>query len=242
MRSINLYSIFIWLLLFSASAFGQKQALADFNKINEAYQKNSNLSMEIIFSAYSNYVKRDPISSARGLYKIKGSQYYSELDHVITIQNSRYVFNVDADNSLIMIDTPLRDKKKSSLVELDTMVSHYSRMIMTQISDKSRILTLVINSDEMESEYEKIDVYYNTDNYLINKFIMYFSGEMSLDEEEELPEEKPRLEMQFNNINLNPTFALNEFSESEYFTLQGNKFIGLGKYKSFEIIDNRLNK
>ena len=92
------YSLHLLILLLLAAFPAQSQnAKADILRINAAYSKFTDMSMNITYDVYLNAASTVPYQTEVGSYKQHGNLRYSRLKEIESLQNSKYLIVADND-------------------------------------------------------------------------------------------------------------------------------------------------
>ncbi len=234
MLSRILYILFVSLI--SLETLSAQAVSEELKKIKAADLACINASMNISYNVYTNYITQVPFDKLKGVYKKNGQNYFSDIGGILTVRNDKIVFSVDTISRLIILGDHQKQLYRLGIVDLDTLVPFFVKTTVADLKNGQRMITMVFKD---EHEYEKIQLFYNPETYFVNKLILFYSNEQSLDEEEDLTEEKPRLEINYQNINTTSIVPLSDFSEKKYLQLLPNGAIGVDKYAEYEIMDDR---
>ena len=94
--------------------------------------------------------------------------------------------------------------------------------------------------DTTLSTYEKIEVYFSNETFIINEITIYYRRE--IDFSESFPRkngEKPKLNIKFKNINTKPQYSESEFSASNFVSEKQGQKVPARKYLGFKIYDQK---
>ena len=88
------------------------------------------------------------------------------------------------------------------------------------------------------SAYQEVDIYFDNHSYVITKLVLYSRTAQKLAENNpKLKKEKARLEIVFSEMVMNPKLSPTTFSEKNYIEIKGKTITGLGKYRSYKIVN-----
>lgn len=161
---------------------------------------------------------------------------------------------VDFQKSSIIIKPLIKTDAKSTsesnsffnLVGLDTLIKNAADELEKSgaLDNDSEIETISFLNNgnavngiygiELKGEHEeieKINIYYNS-QFWVTKIVMYCAFE----EEFEGKNIKPRIEFNYNYKSFLADKSLNTFSNKNIVTKKGNKWIGVGKYKNYNVV------
>lgn len=240
-------AFFIFLVLFFPFIVKAQKASDDIIKINKALEKANSISMEMTYSVFPNHQSSVPTSVVKGNYKKMGIEYMTNLSGIVTLQNKNYQVSIDPESRNMVVAFPSKDKNPYTIMNIDTLLSESSSVKSELIDKDSKRIRMLFTEEQEEEEdevaiFERVDVIFNTNTFFFEKLIFYYGESMSLDEEEKSPEQKPRLEVKFEKVTINPSFQANAFSEKQFFSLQGKKLICAQGYKDFKIFDQRIKR
>lgn len=226
-------------LIISAQSENYAKAAVDFRLVNQAYYNTAALSMNVNYTLFPGYTSTTPFDRSNGTYMKSGNATYSNLLGIISLSNSKATVTLDSNEQTIVVSDPMKDNFDPKMIELDTMLKLCSSIEYKELDGiryyKLRFDKLLI------SEYNAIEVYIDSKTNLLSRLTLFFRIEMDLDEEgSEYSTDKPRLEIVYTNVNTNPVFNKDQFSETKYVAMQGGNVSAAPAYSKFKVINNKI--
>lgn len=222
-----------------SSTLSAQNAKSDIQKINQVFIAQNEFAISMAYNLYANYSSGVVYSTEKGEVERSGQKEYSKLASIETVINDKYAVVIDNMAKAIMVQKAEKMKQKNVLpISLDTIIKYCKSIEYQKTSSDIGEYTLKMGF----SDYQQIDIYFNTKTFLLTKLVLYSKKAKKLDENDaKLKKEKPRLEIVFAEINLKPEIAPSVFSEATYITISGNTITGNGKYKNYKIINGLKN-
>jgi predicted RNase H-related nuclease YkuK (DUF458 family) len=181
-------------------------------KLNEAYQANSNMSVTTTYKMFPNYTTTTAAQTLTGNLKKKGEQMSYKLENVERLESLHRRIMVNHDSKTVIVQA--NDVERKTYVMDIELEKFLNKKTIGQVIDQGTQLLLTI--PVKLPDVEKVDMYINKTTFLINKIVVYYRQAVRFNAaDENTPKEKPRMEIAF-QINLNPTFANNEFAETKF--------------------------
>lgn len=229
------FCLLLGLMGFSTRLSAQPSAAAvDLNKVNLAYSQAKAISMNIEYNLFSSYTATTAYESSKGKFIRQNTSYYSELLGITTVQNTKHKITVSQAEKSLILSNPTPSNSNPSPVALDSILKICSNIKVVDLGEGKRIYQLSFSTLEF-FDYERIDIQLGS-NQLIEKFVLYFRHAVVLDESDQrLKKEKPRLEITYSAITLNPEVDANLFSEKKYVVALGkNGFQPTPAYTTYQ--------
>lgn len=234
--------LIITILLFSGlnNSIAQKPG-EDFVKINKAYLEHKDIYIEMVYKVYRNWSDEVPLDIKNAVLKKYGALKYYRLDKLETVLTSNYVITVNHSMKIITLlkshITPDFDKKADLLQIVDSSIIKTCRKIEFK-KEKENLNSYTLTPKH--SEYEIIKIVFSSDNYYIRKIIFYYKKEESADGSKKEPKQKPRMEINYVQINPIKEFKSQDFDYSRFLITENGKLVCRKEYRSYQFI-NQLN-
>jgi len=226
------------LILASYFPVKSQDVASDFEKINEAYVKISEISMEMEYKAFSTFESSAPIEKTLGEIKRSGKRVYYKTGNIESLYDSVNNILVDHEEKMISISPAL---KFSGNILPDKKLFDMALKMCEKITYKNINASLACYSMYAAlPEYERIDIIFNKKNYIIEGMNLYFSSKQNLTDDENAKEEKPRLEITYTSIRLSPAFAENEFSEKRFLNKNNEQYTPVAALKNYTVINQTI--
>lgn len=228
-----------FLLITSAKTTHAQNASEDFKKVRAAYDAAPAISMDVLYKSYPDYTTTVENDSQSGSFKRQGSNLYSNLLGIETLQNSQFNIIVENNSKKLVILDPAKASVNISPVNVDSVLSMCSSVKFIEGAGNQRIYKL--SFDKLTSfQYSTIDFCINKETFLIDKIVLYYRDAVNFNyEDKEAPKKKPRLEIIYKNINTHAVFTNEQFSEKKYITVSENAIKPTGTYSAYELINQK---
>jgi len=234
------YCLYIIIFLFAFSAKAQN-AKEDIKKVNESYVKHKDLSMGITYNVFAAYDDNVPMETSAGSYNQHGNARYNRLNEIESVQNSDFSLVIDHDEKMIVIGNPIKfNPGKIMLLDLDSALSMYSsvKYIDNNVSQKGYSMVF---KPTAASEYDKVDMYFNAKTYLVERMVFYYRDKVQLKKtNQDAPEEKPKLEIIFSKISVEPVSDFKFYSAGRFVDKKNGKYVGVGECSSYKVINQKI--
>jgi hypothetical protein len=226
----------------TSSAGIAQNAKADILRINEAYSKFIDMSMNITYNVFLNYSTALPYETEVGFFKQHRNQRYNKLKEIESLQNKDYLVVVDNDQRRIVVGNPVKfDPSKITLLNLDSALSTCSSV--SYLDDKPGLGGYSMRfKPNTISAFDKIELYFDKKTYIVEKLFFYYRQEMKLSKETDAISEKPRLEITFSKFDFKTVNDESVFSESKFIEKKNGKYVAANTYKDYQVIDQKFLK
>jgi hypothetical protein len=225
--------------LFSLFAKSQN-AKEEMKKMNEAYLKHVDLTMDIAYNVYANWTDASPIEKNSGFYMQHGTDRYNKLNRIESVQNKECALVIDNEEKMILVGNPVKfDPAKITMLNLDTAFSKYASVTPIKVSAPQKGYKLIFKTSAA-SEYEAVDIYFNTKTYLMEKMVFYYRNKVQLQKtNRDEAKEKPRLEIIFSKVSTAPNPDLKLYSEPRFIAKTTNSYRAVGTYSSYKLVNQK---
>lgn len=231
-----------WLLLVTIFSKGFSQnSRSDLQKINEKFLTCQKLSVNIIYKVYPSFSSVTPIEETNTRYLKQGNKFLSEMGEFTLLQNSKYFVAIDFSGKTIAINTPVKPEQLFGGInfDIDSLIKYGAKVKHENFSSTEKRIVIFLNED-LKDEIERFEIFYDPETFIPSKLVFYYAYAISADDEGKLPEEKPRIEIVYSNIDFNPSISEKAFSADEIFTESRGEFLAGLRFKDFQILDQRL--
>lgn len=220
----------------------RKQAAADFRAVNEAYTNSDKLRMDVNYTLFPSYTSLTPFEKERGVFMKEGKNTYSNLLGIVSLSNSKVSLTLDSNEQVIVVADPAGKRNGSpSMVDMDTLLGSCSSVEYKLLAGDLKFYKMKFDG-VLFSEYDAIEVYIDPKSNFISRLMLYYRVELDLDEEgSACAKDKPRMEIVYSNIDTNPVFNTDQFSETRMLRPNGKSFSPAPAYSKFRIVNNRIN-
>lgn len=232
----------ISLILLTISICRAQTVTEELKTLNQNIDGLSHFSVKTTYSVFPNYYSTKAFEVTEGVIKKSGPKYISVLGSITVESNDKYIISVDEDRKhIIVADISKAEKQKNPLYNgLDSLFKRSSDSKLLKLENSINRITLNFSKNP-ENGIAKMEVYYDSKNYFLNKLILYYSEDIYLDEDEKGKKDKPRLELKFEHLS---TANIQEgvFSSDRYFKVQKKELVPSAEFKGYTILDQRLKR
>jgi hypothetical protein len=233
---------FLFLLcsvFFCTDSYGQKNAAAvDFKKMNEAYEKHADLSVDVTYNFYDDYAIQTPSEAKKGFYKKHNQSHLTRTANMEMLQNPGFFIIKDEKTKVILAKDPVMNlKPKMTLIALDSMLT-FCKSIKLVETKTQKIYKLHYEHLGL-LEFEDIDIIMNKKNYFIERMVFYYKNPMKRGNNKLEKGKKPRLETLFTNYSVEPIPG-QLFSEKNYVKIHNGKIEAVEQFDKYTILDQRV--
>lgn len=238
-------NLILKIILLTFIAFGLKaqNPSADFKKINLAFL-NTNFSADTKYSLYKNTTDKIALQTETGYYKYNAISHKSimKLGEYTILSSNEYTLTVNSEEKEILF-SKIQKKKSGNdismsntevvLMLVDTLVKYSKGIQYKQINDNEGEYLFIPGY----GEYSKVRIRFSLKNYLITELEFFYKKNYKyLDKTGK--EAKPRLEIFYSNIIVNPGFNNDDFSYNKYISEKGGELILTPEYKYYKLTAN----
>lgn len=236
MRFLSFIIITLLLCTSSFESISQKDS-DELVKINKYLEGNKNFSVKLRYELFTNHTSLKAKERYFGFYLKFQNNHYSNLGDNETIISEKHVIQIYNSEKKIFYSNKPKNINHLTTFNLDSLSKSFkiqSNIVIAQNLSK----IVLVPFDKNKSEYEKIELFYDSKSYCPQKMSIYFKNNIEFSEElGSNNKSKPRLEINFSEYN-SKLGDLNIFAEKNYIVKYKKKLIGVGKYKDYSILDN----
>jgi outer membrane lipoprotein-sorting protein len=237
------HSIRLFILMFCIALQGNAQnAKADILRINEAYSKFKDMSMNITYNVYLNYTAALPYETEVGFYRQHDNLRYSKLKEIESLQNKEYLIVTDNEQKRIVVANPVKfNPAKITLLNLDTALATCSAVNYLTTANGQTGYEMIFKSNVI-SAFDKIELYFSKKTYIVEKMVFFYRQKVKLATETDAIEEKPKLEISFSKFDFQKNTDAGIFSEKKFIEKNGGKYTASATYQGYQVIDQKFLK
>lgn len=239
---IVIFILFFYRLLFPIPTDGfvmadLKTTALDFKRINEAYLSVPGFSEHVQYKMFDTYTSKKPSAIYIGFYNKSQNNFHSFLLKVETLQNAQYNIAVDTINKVMVIKDPAKNSGAEIFsLEIEKVITQCSKVMLKQ---NAKTKWYRMEFSQPASPYSCIELEVSQVG-LINRIVLYFNKEIKTDPA--LPQKaKPRVEIEYTDLNMHPRFGADEFSEKKFIDTKKSP-VGVNQnYPGFRIVNQKRN-
>lgn len=216
-----------------------KQAEQDLLKVRTAYDNTANLSMDVLYKLYSNHTSKSILEEHKGFYCKQGKlNLYMELYGTLTIQNKDYLFVKDDSSKVFLLaknNAPASATPSS--VDFEKLLSVCQSVVEIPAVDNVKGYKLLFGNSDL-LQMSSIEIYFDQTTFLTKKVVLFYNSNLEVNPENgQRKYIKPRLEVNYLNINTAPTFKKEQFDFSKYLKKNATAWQIQKSYSDFELLD-----
>jgi len=221
-----------------------QEAKEDFARINANILGAAKLLVETEYKVFPNHYSQTPKEVSHGIMKQDGNKIYQQIASLQALISNKMSIHMDTVEKLMVISNPVKlesQRTEALKVDLLSSLSKCKRIQYTEVDKTIGMYTLEFK-DNVETEFDKCEFYFNRLSFLPYRLVLYYDEEMDMnDDKREVKNETPRLEITFIKIETSPVFRDSDFDETRFIKQRGNKLLVASLYKGYRLIDNRYS-
>jgi hypothetical protein len=216
-----------------------KQAEIDLAKVRTAYDRTANIAMDVEYKLYANHTTTDVLEVHKGFYCKQGvSNLYMELYGTLTIQNKEYIFVKDDSSKIVLL------AKNKAVISKSPTPADFQKLLtvcntVTAMPTVGNVkgYKLAFPTNELV-EMNAIDIYFDTTNFFATKVVLFYNASLEINPENGVRKYiKPRLEVNYLNINTAPDFKKDQFIFDKYLKKNAKTWQIQNAYSEYELMD-----
>lgn len=217
--------------IFANNPDSLKSVQEDLLKINDAYKNTTNFSLDISYKLYRDHKNSLLVQSEKGSVQKMGNRYHSnQLGQEILFTGS-VVVTVFHEHQIMKVEET--NKFFPSM--------EYSAEFIKEILGYCEGIKPIAKNGNLKGyrfeledyDYSSLEIFYDTTDYFLRKVVMYYETEL----DDEKGTYKPRLEVMYSSIQLNPVLKESDFSEKKFVIKEGERWVPSAAFKSYSISD-----
>lgn len=239
LRKNNSYSIIVVILALvfaNTTSFFAQNLKKDLLAINAAYKNANKLSFVMELDMYENYTSNKLYYSQKVSMKKNGKTTLHSSDETESMNTPDYTIIKDDEEKLITYapkKTVQQTDDVSFMMNVDSLGSLCKSFKFNKESATTNSYDFIMQ--DYYPNYERIKIFYNVKTHFIEKMIFYCDeDDISIHNEDE-KYARARIEINYNNIDTNPSFKDSDFSYQKYMQKKGNKFELNADFKKYEL-------
>ena len=234
--------VLVFVFAFNAESLFAQGFKDEFRMVNETYENKSKITMDIIYNAYESHESSKIVDTYKGNMIRNGASYFTKILDTETIYTDKYSFMLDKGKKQLIVANPIPFKKSNlTMVEVDESLKAYSEVKELTETGDCKVYHFKLR-DNIYSEIESFDFHINKETHLIQKAVLFYSQAMKIDpNDKNAKAKKPRLEVLFLNININPAIDSSLFDYKTYISLSGKDFTLNENYNGYKLINQVYN-
>jgi len=232
------YILFIgnFIILFQNSFSQRQEFLHDWSAVIEHYACTDNKQIEATYYMYSSHESNQVYSTSHSIVKSKNDKIYQNIDEIITLVDPEIMVLVDHNESTILLDrSPRNYFNVISQISFDTSLHSIPKIEILSLTNSYKRYRIYLRS----KEYDKIEMGINPQTKHLIDITLFYSTEISLDEEKPDELSKPKLIIKYK-----PMIKVQEpfytIRDNPFFSFDGNRIQAKNTYKRYQCIDNRI--
>lgn len=207
----------------------------DLIKLNDAYAKIENISMQIKYSVFFDG-KQESNETEVGIIKKSKNKVYTNEFSSESLVNDEYQIIVDHSNKVLIVDYVDKTKSTSSLDKLnvDSLLKGFELVEFKGITESNLKL---YHLSYKYGDVSFVELWLDVKTGFLSKINIHYRGKMEVAEGKF---SKVMASVEYNKIQSNITFSQYTFSEKQYVSITKKEVELASKYKEYQLI-NHLN-
>ncbi len=234
MQRISL--IVLTFVFISVSFLFAQNLKTDLLAINNAYKKANKLSFVMELDMYETYTSNKLYYSQKVSMKKNGKTTVHSSNETESINTPDYTIIKDDEEKLITY-APKRTVKETDdvgfMMNIDSLGTLCKSFKFNKESATTNCYDFIMQ--DYYPNYERIKIFFNAKTHFIEKMIFYCDEDDISTHNEDEKYAKARIEINYNNIDSNPSFKDSDFSYQKYMQKKGNKFELNADLKKYEL-------
>ncbi|MEL6865411.1 MAG: hypothetical protein AAFP19_13380 [Bacteroidota bacterium] len=203
---------------------------ADLEKMYRIYEKATDVYMKMRIRAYTNEQPTQALFEKKATIRKQGNNYLYDLDDSRMLINDRYQVIVDRSEKMILLEKreaePEQQLGQWRTPELDSILSKHPNVEYKGIEEGGKCYVV----EDGEQMIKKVKVIIDQDSGLLKKLTYWYNDQFYL-------QQNGFVIIDFKEANVNPEFAENTFSESQFIQKKDKEFLPVSTYKNYEIVN-----
>ncbi|HKC68384.1 MAG TPA: hypothetical protein VKG26_09145 [Bacteroidia bacterium] len=221
------------------AGFTSDVAFDELHKLNIKYREMKEYSMDLSYKMFVSHTSTKAEQVSHSHYVKKDKIIYMDIEGLHTLQTEKYLIVVVDKDKKVMVSRPTKDVVNQTKIEdIEKSLNQTSTLKMTE-EGNSRVFNVKFKPGA--AQYEKINIYENKKEGLIDKMVFYLGINMKLKPEDpSCKEDKPRMEVYYENVKLQSDVDPILLEESHYIKKKGSDIELSSYYKNYKLINNYL--
>ena len=229
MKKSSIYILLFSFLMINLNLLSAQDAQKDLSHMFKQFQEQS-YTANMVQSWFPSHTASQAVKVETGEIKVKKDQAcYHRLGEVETLYNEQYAMTLNHQMKVMMIQgfNPIQAKK--DLLGFDKEAQNYAQYQYVNIDANYAKYVL----DNQEGDVSRVEVFFHKNTLTLTKMAYFLAAETVFMEGIEGTE--ARMEMEFQQLNFNPTFQEKDFSESRFVTKNSNGFQMNSAYRGYRL-------
>lgn len=208
----------------------------DIIKINQTYDKQDKMAFDYEIQMFETYTSNKVYFNQKGSTKKMGNCRVQIFDDSECLITPSYAIMVDRDEKYICYTpkrTDFKDDDIGFMMNLDSISVFCKSYKFNKISENQN--SYVFHMKDDYGDYEVVAVYFNSKTHFINKIVLYCDEQNVAVNNEKERLSKPRMEINYKNLDLNPKYNERDFTYQRYLVKQGSGFLVNQNYRTYEL-------
>lgn len=231
------------LLIMALSLFSFKSAtespFEELKKLNTKYRELKEYSLDLSYKMFANHTTNKIEQIYTSHYVKKDKTIYMKLDQTTSLQTEKYLIVVSEKDKKIFVSKPTKDVVNQT--SLDIIEKTLTQTSTLSVKDEASYRVFNVVFKPGQAQYETMNIYENKKSNCIEKMTLYMAISMKIKPlDPACKEEKPRMEVLFENMKQQVDIETDKLNETYYVTKKGKGFELTSKYKGYKLINNYL--
>lgn len=224
-----IYICLVTCLMGTSAVLKAQDAQAGLGRMFAQFQETS-YAAKITQSWFPSHQATEAVKVDQGEIKVKKDQAcYHRIGDMETLFNEQYAMTMNHQMKVMMIQSFDPTQAKKDLLGLDQEGQDFSAY---QFVDLDATYAKYVLEDD-ESRVSRVEVIFNKNTHKLTKMVYFLApGAVYM---EGIEGTEARMEMEFHQLNFNPTFQANDFSESRFVNKTESGFQMKASYRGYRL-------
>lgn len=231
MRNILLIVLFAYSFISSSQNFKD-----DLYKVGKAYDLHKNIYIDMVYKVFKNRNSNNLIDVSYGYYQRNGSNYRNKMSKLESVVTNDFTIYIDTIDKQIVYAKTLPQQKIApiDMSNIDSLFKNYKKVESIKSSgDVNSYRVWMSNSMVDEIDFYEVDI--DKKSSMFKKITLVYNREVNFSESEVPDFSKPRVEIFFNHVKINPKNDQRVFLFEHYIIKKGNKLIPSTNYQNYKV-------
>ncbi len=206
-------------------------------KLSKANAQKQNIAYDLTYNLYADESEQKLISTLKGmLIQYKGEKY-SQMGEIESLKTQKYFISIDREDKILMLSD--NNGKETEVFNLDQLKKYLllcKQYKIIKLNNKQSQLRMELKAGDIS----KMDIFYHSTNFLVEKICMVYNTEINTDHSNELEDTNKKLEILYKEKeNIMPGDS--RLKLASYCSMKNGLWKTSPRYAKYEFINN-LNK
>lgn len=206
-------------------------------KLSKANVQKENIAYDLSYNLYTGENTQNLISTLKGMLIQSKGEKYCQMGEVESLKTKKYFISIDREDKIIMLsDNKGKEIEVFNLDQLKKYLLLCKQYKISKLNNNQSKLSMELKAGEIN----KIDIFYHSTNFSVEKISLIYNSELNMDATEESDGSNKKLEIFFNEKG-NDMAGDSRLKLATYCSFKNGVWKASSKYSKYEFINN-LNK